>query len=178
MKIKRVRGAPFDPKHVVTVPKNKFAINIWGCMIGSDYSFHIFHIDKRFNSILYRYHLQRVWFPLFAEKYQGHFIFQQDNASIHTARIIKEYFEQNNIQPLFWPACSPDLSPIETLWAILQNRINIRLRKEKANNSEHLFHIAKEEAALIPMETIKKLYDGMTKRLRMLSENDFKSIKY
>lgn len=179
VKIKRVRGAAFDPNFIVTVPRKKFAINMWGCMVGSDYSFEVFHVDKHFNAALYRYLLKRVAFPLFGSKYEGvQFVFQQDNASIHTARIIKEYFDENDIEPLYWPACSPDLSPIENLWAILQNRVNIRLRKESASNQTELFRIVSEESQLIDKSTLEKLYQSMTKRIQMLKDNDFKSIKY
>ena len=179
VKVKRVRGAPFDLSQVVTVPKTKFSINIWGCTIGCDLSFHVFQVDKHFNAALYRYHLKKVAFPLFEKTYKdAQFVFQQDNASIHTARIIRDFFEENEIEPLFWPACSPDLSPIENLWAILQNRVNKRLRKETATNSHQLFKIAEEESKLIDKSTIQKLYAGMPRRIQMLEENQYKSIKY
>ena len=50
-------------------------------------------------------------------------IFQQDNASCHTAKIVKRYFNEENIQLLPWPAVSPDLSPIEHLWAHIDRKL-------------------------------------------------------
>ncbi|GFY24642.1 DDE_3 domain-containing protein [Trichonephila clavipes] len=38
-------------------------------------------------------------------------IFQQDNARPHTARVAQDFL--CHIQTLPWPACSPDLSPVE-----------------------------------------------------------------
>ena len=49
--------------------------------------------------------------------------FQQDNAMPHTARVCVAYLQNAAIQVMDWPAKSPDLSPIENLWATLQHRI-------------------------------------------------------
>lgn len=43
------------------------------------------------------------------------FIFQQDSAPCHTAKICKEWFENKGIDLLPWPGNSPDLNPIENL---------------------------------------------------------------
>ena len=51
----------------------------------------------------------------------------QDGASCHTAKVIKEWFEFVNIDYIKnWPGNSPDLNPIENLWAIIKSKLKGR----------------------------------------------------
>lgn len=50
-------------------------------------------------------------------------IFQQDNASTHTARIVREFVAELGREIMIWPPCSPDLNPIENLWTLLKQKI-------------------------------------------------------
>ena len=43
----------------------------------------------------------------------GDAVIQQDNASVHTASVVTEWFEQHNIQVDEHPPYSPGLNPIE-----------------------------------------------------------------
>ncbi|GFV34465.1 cytochrome P450 4V2 [Trichonephila clavipes] len=48
-------------------------------------------------------------------------IFQQDNARPHTARVSQDFLR--HFQTLPWPACCPNLSPVEHVWDQLKRQI-------------------------------------------------------
>ena len=41
------------------------------------------------------------------------FVFQHDNARLHTARLVENMLESETVERMDWPACSPDLNRIE-----------------------------------------------------------------
>lgn len=42
--------------------------------------------------------------------------FMQDNASIHTADKVRDWFREQRVWTTDWPPYSPDLNPIENAW--------------------------------------------------------------
>jgi transposase len=56
-------------------------------------------------------------------------IFMHDGASTHTAIIVRTVLLEMGITIMRWPPYSPDLNPIENLWAIMKAEI-YRLRPE------------------------------------------------
>lgn len=57
------------------------------------------------------------WYP------NGDFVFMHDSAPCHKAKKVTKFLKDNNISVLDWPGNSPDLNPIENVWASLKNEI-------------------------------------------------------
>ncbi|GFV58463.1 transposable element Tc1 transposase [Trichonephila clavipes] len=51
------------------------------------------------------------------------FVFRDDNARPHRARLVENMLEAETIHCMEWPACSSDLNPIEHVWDMLRRRI-------------------------------------------------------
>ncbi|XP_043599237.1 tyrosine-protein kinase receptor ver-4-like, partial [Bombus pyrosoma] len=79
--------------------------------------------NGRMNSVRY-INLIKEQINNHAERISGtDYILQQDNASVHTSRLVQSYFNENNISILPWPARSRDLNIIENCWAELVHDI-------------------------------------------------------
>ena len=78
--------------------------------------------------------LTPVALPFLRQRQQGT-ILQHDNARPHTAALVRDYLNNENVQVLPWPACSPDMNPIEHLWDHLDRQLRKR-RNPPANRQE------------------------------------------
>lgn len=124
---------------------------------------HLVKCDGRMNSEKYIDMLDTELINFTDDKMDGDFIFQQDNAAIHVSRLSRAWFEEKEIDLLDWPACSPDLNPIENLWGILARRVYGNGRQYTSVNELYVaVCIAWRE---IPQTIIDNLINSMPKRV-------------
>jgi hypothetical protein len=103
----------------------------------------------------------------------GHkcYIFQQDGARPHTAAHSLGYFLQKEVLMLPpeapWPACSPDLSPIEQVWGSMKHQINITAAM---NSPKSFFEEIERIWLAIPMDTINNYMKTLKPRIWALED--------
>ncbi|GFW70672.1 transposable element Tcb2 transposase [Trichonephila clavipes] len=90
------------------------------------------------------------------------FVFQDDNARPHRARLVENMLEAETIQHMEWPLCSPDLNPIEHVWDMLRRRIAARPKPPATVRNLEIALL--EEWNSIPQSLIDNLIASMANR--------------
>ena len=81
-------------------------------------------------------------------------VFQQDGAPCHRAKTVTDFFNQCEVDLLKnWPGNSPDISPIENLWAIMK----AELRKKNITSEPQLREELRMLWRNIPLNTCQRL---------------------
>lgn len=164
--------------HDVTRSKRNFGggtVMVWSAF-SYDFKLPICWITTRMNSNMYCDLLEDVLISHLEENVEGEFMFQQDNASIHVSRKSKEWFSDKDIPLLDWPACSPDLNPIENLWGLLASKVYENGRQFATTNE--LKQCIRECWEAIGPEILHNLINSMPKRIFHVIKNKGSSTKY
>jgi transposase len=140
------------------------SIMIWGCMTVDGVGF-MCKIEGTLNGDLYLdilkdefqrtikyYHLDR-----------SKVIFQHDNASCHKTAEVRKWLKNRPFEVLDWPAQSPDLNPIEMLWAIVKRRLNEF--EEPPSGMNELWERVQQIWDEVSSETCRELIESMPKRI-------------
>ena len=101
-------------------------------------------------------------------------ILQQDGASAHIANNTTNFFGEQGISILDWPARSPDLNCIENIWPVLKKAVYQR----DSQDVNQLRMYIEEEIDKIDNKLASNLIDSMTKRVDMVIENEGNVIDY
>ncbi|GFY29905.1 transposable element Tcb1 transposase [Trichonephila clavipes] len=98
---------------------------VWGRIIlGSRTDLHVQSVTMTgyiYQNVIVEQHIR-----LFRGAMGVEFLFMDDNARPHRANIVDECLQSEDITRMEWPACSPNLNPIEHVWDMLGRQIAAR----------------------------------------------------
>ena len=172
--VQRPLGTAYDPQYMTTQVPHPDRLSIWGCMSGrgiGDIGIYTDPLDAPFYCSILSTHLlpsARRLFPT------GQWWFQQDNPTVHTGKVASRWFAMHGIDLIDFPPYSPDLSPIENLWADLKRRVE----KHNARNTIELSHDIKEEWAATDPSFLSRLVHSMPARCKAIVQHEGHKIPY
>ena len=92
-------------------------------------------IRGKFKAVNYIDLLKQQAIPIMKLNFHDEFVFQEDNSMVHTAHIVKNFFERIGIEVLNWPAKSTYINIAEDIWRMISN---IVYRGPQYNNKKSL----------------------------------------
>ncbi len=146
-------------QHSVQKPAS---LMVWGCI--SAYGMGSLHVlEGTMNAERYIKVLEQHMLSSRRHLFEGRpCVFQQENAKPHTAAITTAWFHSRRVRVLNWPACSPDLSPIENIWRIIKRKI----RQRRPWTLQQLENYIRQEWDQIPTPKLQKRITSMPRCLQ------------
>ena len=164
-----------EPKYL---SKRKFgggSLMVWAAF-GSLGKTDLIIFSGKVNSSYYCEALSEYLLPTAQQIGGRKWIFQHDNASVHTSGETKSWLARNRVKTLEWPSISPDLNPIENLWGILVRRVFANGRQFKT--VQELTNVLVDVWEAITLDELNTLSNSMRKRCIDVIKSKGKAIKY
>lgn len=102
----------------------------------------IVQTGPHFNGDSYLAILEDVAIPTITAQFGdiGNIFFMHDNSPVHRATQVQEFIEENRIPMLNHPPMSPDLNPIENIWAIMERDRPQLVQRTHDGLNQHVFN--------------------------------------
>lgn len=171
----RLPNTELEPKNMIgTVKHGGGSVMVWGCMSAKGVG-NLQVVDGIMDQYKYINILKNnLQSSIIKMELPADYIFQQDNDPKHCAINTKLWLLYNTPKYVPTPPQSPDLNPIEHVWAELDKRI----RKHHITNKTELKKVLIEEWKSISPEFTKNLVESMPRRLTALLKSKGYPTKY
>jgi hypothetical protein len=167
----------FKPQNVVCKDKSgAISLMVWGCFAGSHkgplVSFRGINTAATYVTALRDNLLPFI--NTMPPDLKRDFIFQQDNAAIHTAKLVKAWFAEQAFKVMEWPPNSPDMNPIEHMWRVLKAALHKRYPDTSTlrGGPEKVRQVLEERLQIvweeIKVEVLANLVESMIQRAAAL----------
>jgi transposase len=165
----------YKQRYVVVNVKHSASVMIWGCFSGQGGRGSLYFLPPKMTMNGERYIEMLRDKLIFWMRHHRATHFLQDGAPCHTSKKVMAFLRQQSFSLMDWPGNSPDLNPIENLWAIMKARL-----KKKGNISSlpNLIRAIKELWVTLPKPLMLKLAHSMPTRIQQCLENNGQMTKY
>lgn len=178
--LKSVFSCSKDPAYVQRVANSgRTCVNVWGAV--SKHGLGPLHrITGRLTSASYCDIVDTVLLPfvqggLFPDH---NFLFQQDLAPVHTARVVKNHLQQCGIEELAWVPKGADMNIIENVWG----RIKVAMVRKPIYSAteDQLWAAVLAEWERLKADTtfVSSLYESLPSRMAAVIELNGEMTRY
>ena len=158
----RREGEEFLPECCDRTVQHAASVMVWASMCWHGFTLgSLVKLEGRLDSTAYQQVLEEHMLTDAAALIGDDFVFQQDNAPIHTSRSTRQWLRQHDVTLLDWPPKSPDANPIENLWHELKTAAN---RREPRTAAE-LWNALQEAWQQIPAARVRNLAESVPRCL-------------
>lgn len=133
-------------------------------------------LTGKVNALKYQNALEHHFLPFKNNLNGKEVVFQQDNASVHTAKTTKQWLTDHHIAQLPWPSKSPDLNPMENVWGIIVRRVYAD--GKQYGTAEELKAAIIQAWNSVTMETLNHFVNSMPDRIFSVINHNGGSTKY
>lgn len=133
-------------------------------------------LEGKQDSIKYQATLENYLLPSGARIGGPNWKFQQDNAPIHVSESTMQWLDDHNVEVISWPARSPDLNPVENVWAKLSQMVYANGRQ--FNSINELKVAITENWANVGLNFRRNLVSSMKNRVNEVIRVGGNTIKY
>ena len=151
----RQAGQRYLPMNTVARSSSRISVMFWGCISGNGGKV-LLKTPQKCTSADYVKILKDAGIDTLEESQ----FFQDDNAPIHRSSLVIEFFESHGIAKEDWPPYSPDLNPIENVWAYMKRQMR-SMDVTPENLETTVFDIWNK----IPAQFVENLYHSMPGRV-------------
>lgn len=161
--VRRPKGEALNPAYCVDQDPHPVKVSAWACFSGHGLGYmYIFNENmdaKKLKKILGTHLIESAELHFDVEHAEQWWLLQ-DNAPQHKSFLVRAWLFNHGIQCIDFPPYSPDLNPIENLWADLARRVE----EFQCDTMEELQDIVAEQWKETDTELLRKLARSMPER--------------
>lgn len=175
--VRRRSNEKFMDECIAPTIKHPPSVMVWSC-ISNKGPGDMYFVEGTMNAEQYLRVLKTRLLPQIRKWFHRdpNVIFMHDGAPCHKAKVITAFLEAKKIAVLDWPGNSPDLNPIENIWALLKDEAS----KFNPTTKEQLITVLKQVWNECPTikTAIKSHISSMCHRIQAVLEAKGGSTKY